>query len=411
MALNVRRAGDDDWPRFIKMLLVGPAGAGKTRFSSTAPNVLYLNAEGGMMSVVDRKPAVIDVFSSAELLQAKMALDQDPAVREKLIGFPVSTVVIDTIDEVARLLIRERCDSQKKETMAIADWGWLGDQLRGIVRGFRNLDLNVIMCCHLRSSEDSESGRTLFNPSIQGAMGEEIPNYVDLAVLLRARRRTRIVDGQPVEEMVRYLQCVPDLQHPWIKDRSGKLPAEFDVSLDDDFKRLDALIYGDSAEELRQISADLKAPSTQVAEEKRPAKKRTKVEEAATPEPIKATTVEDPPAPPAPIEPDPTPEPTPEPEPEPEPRPEPPAPTPEPEPAPEPTPTEPTPTDPPASPAPQAEDEKDRLGAPQDGPPWECADCSEKFDNSDQADISYIRARRRLCPKCFREWKLAKKTR
>ena len=27
----------------------------------------------------------------------------------------------------------------------MADWGWLGDKLRGIVRTFRNLDMNVIL--------------------------------------------------------------------------------------------------------------------------------------------------------------------------------------------------------------------------------------------------------------------------
>lgn len=368
-SLNVRRVGDDDWPRHIKMLLVGNTGAGKTRMSSTAPNVLYLNAEGGMMSVRDRQPAVIDITTVSALLEAKMALDQEPSVREQLIGFPVQTVVVDTIDEVSRILMRERVESQKKESPAIADWGWLGDQMRGILRGFRNLDLNLILCCHVRSSEDSESGRTVYNPAIQGAMGEEIAGYVDLAVLLRARRRTRLVDGQAVEEMVRFLQCAPDLQHGWIKDRSGKLPAEFEVNLDDDFKRLDALIYGDPAEELRQIATDL------AKDKDPPAKRRTKTK---VEEPLKGTVVDEPDAPAEVAEPE--------------------APEPASKPAPPPKAQEPEVSVPEPKAAAQTED----------GPPWVCADCETVFSDRDQADISFIRYRRRLCNACFRAAKLNK---
>jgi hypothetical protein len=205
------------------------------------------------MSVTDRQPAVIDVSGSVELTELLRTLEQAPAVREKILGVPVDTVCIDTIDQLARILIEERLSDQRKETMAIQDWGWLGDQLRGIVRGFRNLPMHVIMNCHVKSQEDSDTGKVTYKPAIQGAMGDEIAGYVDLAVLLTARPRTVVKNGQNIRELARIMQTFPDAQHPWIKDRSGKLPMEFTIDLDTDFKRLDALVFADLPAEAPEV--------------------------------------------------------------------------------------------------------------------------------------------------------------
>lgn len=413
MALTVKRAGADDYGKWIRMLAFGNPGAGKTRTASTWPDVLYANCEGGLMSVADRQPATIDITHSSQMKELMDALGQTPAVRERLLGVPVQTVVIDTIDEVAKILVQERLKDERKDAFAIQDWGWLGDQLRNMVRGFRNLDMNVIFNVHLKSQEDSETGHTYFKAAIQGSMGDEIAAYVDLALLLVAKPVTRVVDGKNVRTVQRYFQTFQDAQHPWVKDRSGRLPMEFTVNFDDDYERMHRIIYSSvpsAGSTLATVATpDAPAPAAAPARTTGPAKSDPQ-------QPLP----DQPPAAETPAEAAPAPEPAPEPEVVPEPTPEPeiveeaqvepePTPTvPDPEPAPEPEESVPD------SGTPDPEPETSESTAVQDNPderePWEtCASCGGKVESKDQADLAFIRHKEHLCRSCFAERKAKKK--
>lgn len=245
--IEVQITGNEEYGRFIKALFCGDPGSGKTLISSTFPNPVFASAEGGLMSIARRKIPYVKIDATEKLLHLKNAMEQDPEVRAKLLGVPgrIDTVVIDTIDEVARLLVRERLEAQKRDTFQIADWGWLGDQMRGIIRAFRNLDMHVVFTCHLKQTDDGDTGRIYFKPAIQGAVGDEIAGYVDLALLLKAQPVARVVDGESKRVMVRYLKTMPDPSYPWIKDRSGMLPEDVEVNFHDDFDRMHELIFGD----------------------------------------------------------------------------------------------------------------------------------------------------------------------
>lgn len=398
MALTARRTGSDDYGRWVKALIAGEPGAGKTLFGSTWPDVLYANAEGGLMSVADRNVLTVDVEDSQTLLELIVALRQEPAIREKIFGAPVHTVVVDTLDEVARLLQRERITEQKKEAMAMQDWGWYGDQMRSLIRGFRNLDMHVIFNVHLRTSEDAETQSLLVKPNIQGQVGDELAGYVDLALLMKANSTTKMVGEKMVRETTHSLQAFANSRYPWVKDRSGKLPAEFEVNFEDDYKRLDQLLFGGRDLDRSPTPTIVDEPpaglepkvETETVVEKEKPKTRARKQTPAEPEPAEPereqTPVEPDSAPPEGVDPE---------------------------------------TgvmekslidqaDDPHPPLPEAavkeEPAKDQMGLPkEDGPPWTCADCGNEFDDPDQAALSMIRFRRRLDGPCFRAAKTKKK--
>ena len=242
--MKIRRTGAADYGRWTKALICGPPGSGKTLISSTWPNPFYASAEGGLMSIADRNIPYVDIRSSADLLNIKNSIDQDAEIREKLFGFPIDTIVIDTIDEIQKIVIRERLAETHRDALQLQDWGWLGEQMRAIITGFRNLDMHVVFTCHTKETADEETGRMYFKPNLQGAFASDIPGYVDLALLLKAQPKTITVNDEAQRVIVRSLQTFPDTQHTWIKDRSGKLPQEFNVTFEDDFSRMYETMFG-----------------------------------------------------------------------------------------------------------------------------------------------------------------------
>lgn len=227
----------------MKLLVAGPPGAGKTRMASTFPNVIYADAEGRLLSIRDRSVRAVTIASVKDLEDMRNALDQRPDIRSKAFGGPVDSVVIDTVDHVARILIEDRKRTEKRDVFTMADWGQHGDRLRDLLRGFRDLtDLNVIMNVHIKSDKDEETGRVEYMPRIQGAVGGEVAEYVDECFLLVRRTATDPLTGERVP--VRFLQTYADSQYTWLKDHSGTLPLEFPVDFNTDYERLAKAIFG-----------------------------------------------------------------------------------------------------------------------------------------------------------------------
>lgn len=235
--------GNAEYGQWIKALIAGNPGSGKTLMSSTFLNPVYASVEGGLMSVADRHMPYVEIDSSAKLNKMQVALQQDPETREKIFKRKIDTVIIDTVDEMQRILIRERLLSEKRDDLSRADYGWIGNQMKGILRGFRNLDMNVVFTCHLKETKDDVVGDISFKPQMVGQTADEISGMVDLALVLQNKTVNQIVNGGNVRTIKRYLQTFPDPRHPWVKDRSGKLPQEFEINFQDDYARMHGLIY------------------------------------------------------------------------------------------------------------------------------------------------------------------------
>lgn len=241
--INVKEHFAQQTGQTMKLLVAGPPGAGKTRMASTFPNTVYADAEGRLLSVRDRNVRAVTIASVKDLEDMRSALDQRADIRSKAFSGPVDTVVLDTVDHIARILIEDRKRTEKRDVFTMADWGQHGDRLRDILRGFRDLtDLNVILNVHIKSDKDEETGRIEYMPRIQGAVGGEIAEYVDECFLLVRRTATDPLTGEKVP--VRFLQTYADSQFPWLKDHSGALPLEFPVDFSTDYERLAKHIFG-----------------------------------------------------------------------------------------------------------------------------------------------------------------------
>lgn len=242
---TVRRTGAADYGQFIKVLIAGVPGSGKTRVSSTFPNPLIASAEGGLMSIAERGVPYVEIKSLGDLIGVRSIMEADAEMRAELVGCPVDTIVIDTIDTVQRILIEERLQATRQDSMKIQDWGWLGNQMSALINGFRACDAHVVFTCHIKEQNDADTGRVWFDPALQGQTAKQLPGMVDLALVLQARTR-KVATDETIETVLdRFLLTRPNEQFDWVKDRSGKLPEVFPVDMETEYERMSAAIFGE----------------------------------------------------------------------------------------------------------------------------------------------------------------------
>jgi len=128
--ITVNRTGDQDYGEKLTMALVGGPGKGKTRFAATAKNPYFLNAEGGLMSIAAQQIPYTTIESTSQLLEIMTFLSTHGRQGAKdVMGIEIDTVVIDTFDEIQRILIRERLDATRQTELKPGDWTWVTDQM------------------------------------------------------------------------------------------------------------------------------------------------------------------------------------------------------------------------------------------------------------------------------------------
>lgn len=193
----------------IKILVHGPAGAGKTRLCATTGDLdhtIILSAEAGLLSL---RTVQIDVAVIGSLADLREAHDH---VRQSAYTW----VCIDSLSEVAESVLHEEMDKTKDPRRA---YGEMADIMFKLIRAFRDMPgKNVLMTC--KTERVQNEGSILWAPMLPGKqLSQGISYLFDEVFALRAQKRE---DGS----VVPYLQTVNDGYYE-AKDRSGALsPAE-----------------------------------------------------------------------------------------------------------------------------------------------------------------------------------------
>lgn len=188
--------------KYIKCLVYGDSGVGKTVLGSTAPNPVIISAERGLLSLADKDIPVAEVTSLRDILKAFDMLSKSE----------YDTIVLDSLSEIGEVLLVEFKQQEKDPRKA---YGRMAEELYAFTRKFRDLDKHVLFIAKCEMLKDEESGRVSYRPSTPGqSFTTSIPYMFDEVFCMRIGK----VDGV----VKRYLQTQPDLQYT-AKDRSGKL--------------------------------------------------------------------------------------------------------------------------------------------------------------------------------------------
>lgn len=214
---NIVNATDlADNPNF-NMLVYGAPGSGKTHLAKSAADaghkVLFLDTEQGKMTLHGSNVDVASVKTIGQVREAYAFLRDGE--------HSYDTVFLDTLSELQKGMVSE---IKQKRTVTQADWGDIFDQIRNLVRVFRDLPVNVVFNCHSVEMQDGEGLR--IRPALQGkSLPHEIGGFFDIVGYSFI---------QSTEDGARYMVGFRSHDDRHItKDRSGRLdtvePADFET--------------------------------------------------------------------------------------------------------------------------------------------------------------------------------------
>lgn len=195
----------------LKMLVYGPAGAGKTYLCSTCPDhskTLIVSAESGLLSLREAGPnipvAIVNGYS--DVMAVLRELESKPDRFE--------WVCLDSISEIAETCLEQEFKRNSNKQKAYGD---MADTMLRILRDFRNLKCNVVMTAKEKSMVNEETGEVLFVPNMPG---RKLPNSIsylfDEVFALTVKR------NKQTGEVERLLQTSISPMYV-AKDRSGAL--------------------------------------------------------------------------------------------------------------------------------------------------------------------------------------------
>lgn len=213
---------------YLNMLVYGEPGIGKTRLGGSASEVpelspvLVIDVEGGVLSLAKDYPNVdvVRIESWEDMNSVYSDLFDEPG--------RYNTVVLDSISEMQKFSMSRIMEAavaknpiREIEVPGMREWGINGEQIRMLVRAFRDMDINIILTAHVLEDKDETTSTIKYKPSLTGKLKNEIAGFMDIVGYMYKKR---IKDEASGERYLGTFLLTSATDKEVAKDRSGKLP-------------------------------------------------------------------------------------------------------------------------------------------------------------------------------------------
>lgn len=219
---------------YVNVIVYGDPGTGKTVLAGSAEAVepmgpvLLIDCEGGTFSLRSFYPNI-------RIVRVKSWDDMQRLYDQLRRGdHNFKTVILDSLTEIQKFsmgeimkdVVRKEPD-RDPEVPSVREWGKSGEQIRRLVRGFRDLPMNVIFTALVNEDRNQKTGKVTFRPSLPGKLSREVPGYVDLVFYLYKRDipNPKHVDGSDEPQTINARLLLTTATEEFVcKDRSNNLP-------------------------------------------------------------------------------------------------------------------------------------------------------------------------------------------
>ena len=232
MPITIKTTGFDEFidpsgGAYIKALIMGSHGAGKTPSAAQWPKPIIADCERGLMSVANLKVPYATITSSADMnaLLEHLRLDGMRAPDKRT----YQTLVIDTIDSYQKKLIQERLKAEKKESLSgWGDWGFLDAKMSQLIEKMLNLPMHIVVNMHVKDERDGEGDDSILvkKARLKGDVKDSI--FQDFDLVGQMENYYVAEDGERVTK--RQIRWHSEPKYPALRDRSNKLPRFTDVT-------------------------------------------------------------------------------------------------------------------------------------------------------------------------------------
>ena len=201
---------------YLKMLVYGPSGIGKTYLLGTACDVpelmpmLVADVEGGLATIRDREVDVVRIQTWTDILDVGNYMVKNPDVYK--------TLAVDSVSMLFDLCMAAVLGARTNDMPQQRDWGKAAQAFLGFIVNLTKLPCHVLATSLERDQKDEFTGAVMFNMDIPGQSQRRLPAYFDTV-----SRLAMAWPGGSQADPVRVLQSQPFGKY-LAKDRWG-LPA------------------------------------------------------------------------------------------------------------------------------------------------------------------------------------------
>lgn len=218
------KSANDISQQWLKFLVYGHSGVGKTVLAATMPNVLLISAEAGTLSL--KSSNLAKIYSDGTEYTADVPIVEVRTIDELLsVGKWLATsdeakqfdsVALDSISEIAEIYLR---DNLKKVPDPRQAYGKMAQEVMGVIEAFKRLPKHIYFAAKAERSRDSVTGMQLNGPAFPGQqLANDVPYQFDYVFKLD------VGQNPETKENYRYLQTQPDNQNK-AKSRGGNIEA------------------------------------------------------------------------------------------------------------------------------------------------------------------------------------------
>ncbi len=181
MGLSVHQLSDVD--RFVRAIIYGPPGAGKTTLASSAPKPIWLDFENSLEALRVSRPDIATAGTMDEIKDFEAVLEFIRSAK----SLPYETIVIDTLSSMNLAFLTRHMAVKGGKDRHIAgfeDFRKVTNVMREIFQELISVEKHVILIAHEKYWRDDKGNVLEIRPSLPPATEEAIEQLVNEAFYL-----------------------------------------------------------------------------------------------------------------------------------------------------------------------------------------------------------------------------------